>query len=306
MNAIVLSKTGSPDHLELTEVDKPVPKDSEVLVRVRAGTVTIGDVKLRQLPRFITYPMGVLFGIKAKKIPGHEFAGEVQSAGKDVRRFKIGDPVFGTTTGLTVGGNAEYVCVPEVWKHGVVSTKPANVSFEEAAAVPVGGMTAVYILDKASIKPGQEVLVYGASGSVGTYAVQLSKHFGATVTGVCSTANVDLVKSLGADNVIDYTKEDFTRSGWVYDVIFDAVGKISKSRSRSSLKENGRYLSVKSLTKEGLENLEFLKELMEAGAIRAVIDTQYPLEQVPEAHRYVEEGHKKGNVVITVNPNDDT
>lgn len=300
MKAIVLTKPGSPDRLELRDVEKPFPRDNEILVRVFVGTVTMGDVSLRKIPRPISYPMGMFFGFKAQKVPGVEFAGVVESVGKDVQRFGPGDSVFGTTTGLTYGANAEYVCVPEEWSKGVVSTKPTSMSFEEAAAVPVGGMTAAYILNKASIESGEEVLIYGASGSVGTYAVQLAKQFGASVTGVCSSPNAELVKSLGADKIVDYTRENFSRSGEVYDVIFDAVGKISRSRSKSSLKENGRYLSVKSLTKERLEDLDLLKELVEAGKIKAVIDRRYPLEQVAEAHRYVEKGHKRGNVVITV------
>ena len=300
MKAIVCTKHGPPEVLQLKEIEKPKPKENEVLVKVHAATVTQGDVMLRKLHPLMYLPMS-LFGVKRKMIPGHEFAGVIESVGTNVKRFKVGDQVFGTTTGLGVGANAEYLCLPEEWETGVLTTKPVNRSYEEAAAIPVGGMTALYILRKGNVQNGQKMLVYGASGSVGTYAVQLAKHyFGAEVTGVCSTANIELVKSLGADRVIDYTKEEVTQDDPIYDIVFDAVGKFSSSQSKSTLKENGTYLSIRTTTSESTENLMTLKGLAEAGKIKAVIDRCYPLEGVAEAHRYVETGRKKGNVVITV------
>jgi NADPH:quinone reductase-like Zn-dependent oxidoreductase len=300
MKAIICSKSGPPEVLQLSDVDQPKPINNEVLVKVHAATVTQGDVMLRKLHPLMYLPMR-LFGVKRKKIPGHEFAGVIVEVGEKVTQFKVGDQVFGTTTGLAVGANAEYVCVPEEWGRGVIAHKPADISFDEAAAIPVGGMTALYILKKGNIQKGQKILIYGASGSVGTYAVQLAKHhFGAKVTGVCSTANIELVKSLGADQVIDYTKEDISSKNQIYDSVFDAVGKISSAQRKSLLKENGVYLTVQSSTSEATENLITLRKLVEMSKLKPVIDQRFPLDQVAEAHRYVETGRKKGNVVITV------
>jgi NADPH:quinone reductase-like Zn-dependent oxidoreductase len=300
MRAIVCTRPGPPEVLELREVAKPVPRESEVLVKVYAATVTRGDVVLRRLhPLFLR-----LIGMKWKKTPGHEFAGIVEAVGSEVRRFKPGDRVFGTTTGLSVGANAEYVCLPEKGRASVLAPTPTDMTQEETAAVPVGGMTALFVLRKGNIASGQKVLIYGASGSVGTFAVQIAKTLGAEVTGVCSTANVELVRSLGADHVIDYAKEDFAEGGRIYDVVLDAVGKASSSRSRGALKSTGRFLSVRSPTRGRTEHLLHLKELIDAGRIKSIIDRRYPLERTAEAHRYVEAGHKKGNVVITVRHGD--
>jgi len=304
---MVYTEYGPPDVLHLAEVAKPAPKDNEILVKVCATTVSAGVLWARtgRHPdsKLFTLMVRLLFGLTKprKTILGYEFAGEVEAVGRAVNRFKKGDQVFGTTTGLRAGAYAEHVCLPEEWKQGVVARKPVNMTCAEAAAVPIGGMAALFLLKRANIQRGQKVLIYGASGSVGTYAVQIARrHFEAEVTGVCSTSNCALVRSLGAGEVIDYTQEDFTQRGETYDVIFDAVGKLSRSHAKRSLKKNGNYLTVKSPTSEVTENLLLLKELVEAGKIRAVIDRSYPLEQTAEAHRYVEKGHKKGNVVITI------
>jgi NADPH:quinone reductase-like Zn-dependent oxidoreductase len=306
MKAMVYTAYGPPDVLQLKNVEKPVPKDKDVLVKVYASSVTAGVLWARSGKhpdsKLFTLALRLMFGIRRprKTILGYEFSGEIESTGRDVKRFRKGDKVFGTTTGLMNGAYAEYLCTPEKWKQGVIAEKPANLSYEEAAAVPIGGMTALHILRNGAIQKGQKVLIYGASGSVGTYAVQLARHFGAQATGVCSTANLEMVMSLGAERVMDYTKEDFAGDGRIYDVVFDAVGKISRAQIKGSLKENAVYLSVTSPTSEKTEYLTYLRELIEAGKVRPVIDRRYSLEQAAEAHRYVEKGHKKGNVVIAV------
>jgi NADPH:quinone reductase-like Zn-dependent oxidoreductase len=324
MKAILHTEYGPPEELQLKEVDQPVPKEDEVLIKIFATTVTTSDCNVRNMtfvPKLFVLPTRMELGITKPKhnILGFDLAGVVEAVGGDVTRFKTGDQIFGTTE-PTYGAHAEYICLPE---DGVLAKKPTNMTFEEAATIPVIGNTALhFIRDMGNVQTGDKVLINGASGGIGTFAVQLAKYFGAEVTGVCSAKNVELVKSLGADQVIDYTKEDFTQTGQIYDVIFDAVGKSSFSRCKSSLKENGIYLDTvpklgtllqmlwtskigsKKVKLEGapakIENLSYLKELIEAGKLKTVIDRCYPLEQTAEAFRYVESGHKKGHVVITV------
>ena len=304
MQAIVATKSGSPEVLQLQEVAKPAPRANEVLIRVHAATVTAGDVLLRRLPAWMWLPMRLFSPHRRKRIPGHELAGVVEAVGDGVTRYAVGDQVFGTTTGLSAGANAEYVCLPEAWPTGVLARKPANLSYAEAAGLPVGGMTALQLLRKGQVQAGhaKRVLIYGASGSVGTFAVQLARHFGAEVTGVCSGANAALVRSLGAQQVIDYTHEDFAERGETYDLIFDAVGKGSAARAKRALGPGGRYISVATMTRENTDDLNFLSELAAAGALKTVIDRRYPLAQVADAHRLVETGRKRGSVVLTIEP----
>jgi NADPH:quinone reductase-like Zn-dependent oxidoreductase len=327
MKAVVWTAYGPPDVLQLQEVEKPTPKDDEVLIRIHATTVTAGDCELRslQFPIYLSLPMRLWRGLlkpRQNSILGTELAGEIEAVGKDVKRFKEGDQVFGSA-GVGFGANAEYICLPEEPgdMEGGVAIKPANMTYEEAATVPFGGRDALHFLRLGNVQSGQRILINGAGGSIGTFAVQLARYFGAEVTAVDSTRKLDMLRSLGADHVIDYTQEDFAKSGEVYDVIFDVVGTISFSRSRKSIKQDGAYLLANptkqmvpglwtSLTSSKrvmmqtaggtIADLVYLRELIEAGKIRTVIDRTYPLDQIVEAHRYVETGQKKGNVVITV------
>ena len=317
MKAIICEKYGSSDVLQLASINKPIPKDNEVLIKIHATAVSSGDVHLRKADPFV---IRLFFGLLKPRRPvlGYVLAGKVEATGKNVKRFKKGDSIYGTT-GMQMGAYAEYTCLPE---DGVLAIKPNNMTCEEAAAIPFGGNTALYFLRKGNIKYGQKVLVYGASGAIGTAAIQLAKYFGAEVTGVCSTTNLKMVKALGADKVIDYKTTDFTKNGETYDVIFDTVGKSSFSGSMQSLKEKGFYILaaagvsamlrgawtsmisskkvISGVMSETAEDLVLFKALIEEGTVTAVIDKTYPLKDIAEAHAYVEKGHKKGNVVIVI------
>ena len=327
VKAVVCTRYGPPEVLQLRDVPKPVPRGDEILVRIHAATVTAADVidRSSSFPAWLWPFARLSLGVMRPREPilGFELAGDVEAVGRAAKRFKVGDRVFASTFEFGFGCYAEYTCLPE---NGAVEKKPANTTYEEAAAIPLGGLTALtFLRDRARIRSGQNVLVYGSSGSVGSFAVQLAKYYGADVTGVCSTTNLELVTALGADTVIDYTQEDFSRCGPTYDIIFDAVNKTCFSRCKASLRHGGMYLTtfptLASILKmvwtsmfgskkvvggeasEKAEDLRFLRELVEAGKIRPVIDRCFSLEQIAEAHRYVETGHKKGNVVITVGLN---
>jgi len=296
MKAVVYEKYGPPEVLQVRDIKKPSPKDNEILIRICVTSVNAADWRLRKADPFL---IRLFFGLfrPRKKILGVALSGVVEEAGKDVTRFKPGDPVFGST-GFGLGAHAEYKCMSE---NARIVLKPANISHEEAAAIPFGGVTALHYLRKANIRSGQHVLVYGASGCTGSHAVQLAKYFGAAVTGVCSGSNAAMVRSLGADEVIDYKKENFAKSGKRYDIIFDAVGKTSFAACREALAEKGKYVTVsKGVAKDSIGSLVMLKELAEKGKIKPFIDRVYTLQQMAEAHRYAELGHKRGSVVITI------
>jgi NADPH:quinone reductase-like Zn-dependent oxidoreductase len=325
MKAIVHTKYGPPDELQLKEVEKPVPKDNEVLIKIQATTVTTSDCNARNftfVPESFMFFARIMFGFKKPKlnILGIDLTGEIEAVGKEVKLFKKGDQVFGSP-GTKMGCHAEYSCVPE---DGALAIKPADMRWEEAAAISLAGNTALFFIrDLAKIQAGQKILIHGASGAIGTFAVQLAKYYGAEVTGVCSAANAEMVKSLGADKVIDYTKEDFSKSDDRYDFVFDVVGKTTFSECKDLLKQKGIYLEnmlelrdiltmmwtsiiggkkiMGGVSKESTENLKFLLELIESGKLKPVIDRSFPLEKTAEAFRYVEKGHKKGNVVIIIN-----
>ena len=296
MKAVVYEKYGAPDVLELKEISKPIPKENEVLLKVYATTVSAGDWRLRKADPFLARLFNGLFKPRRVKVLGFELAGVIEEVGKKVQSLKPGDAVF-ASCGLRFGGYAEYACLPA---NELISLKPTNMTFEEAATVPVGGLTALRFLRQSNIKAGDKVLIYGASGSVGTFAVQIARSFGANVTAVCSTANINMVAQLGAQHIIDYTQTNFTKVDTRFDIVFDSVGKTAKSQCKHLLKSDGKFVSVTSNPKSKSDDLLVLKDLIESGKLITVIDKRYSLEQIREAHRYVESFRKKGNVVVNI------
>lgn len=304
MKAAIYTKYGPPTVLKLVDMAKPQPKDNEILVKICATTVTSGDARLRSsnFPALAWLPVRLMFGLfkPRKEILGHELAGIVEKIGKDVTKYKVGDEIFATPTMLPTGSYAEYICIPEERKKGELALKPKNLSFKEAAALPVGGMTALFLLNKAKLSKGQDILIFGASGSVGSYAIQIAKEQDARVVVVCSSSNFQMVESLGADSAIDYKKEDYSLCEKKFDIVFDAVGKTSKSKAKKVLKKGGHFVSVNSLTTPKQEDLNKLKELAENGTLKPYIDKCFPLSEIRAAHEYVDKGRKKGNVVIDI------
>lgn len=296
MKAVVYERYGPPDVLQLKDIPKPSPKDNEILVKVMASSVTAGDWRMRKAEPFLVRLFSGLFKPKKVKILGFEVAGIVDEVGNKVERFKKGDSVF-ASCGFRFGGYAEYKCLRD---NDLVELKPSNMTFEEAATVPIGALTALQFLRQAGVKPGHNVLIYGASGSLGTFGVQIAKYFGADVTGVCSTRNKDLVLSLGADRIVDYTAEDFRNLPLKFDVVFDAVGKISRSQCKKIMKPGAAYVTVKGSPKKEPNDLQTLKKFIESGKVRTVIDRTYNLESIRDAHAYVEKFHKRGNVSVKV------
>jgi NADPH:quinone reductase-like Zn-dependent oxidoreductase len=306
MKAVVYTEYGPPSVLKVREVDKPKPKDHEILVRVFASSVTAGAILMRKgkhpTSKVFTIIIRLMSGLKKpnKTILGYEVSGLVEQIGKDVTSFNVGDEVFGTTTGLKQGAYADYVCLPEKWKSGVVGIKPSNITHEQAAVIPVAGMTVLNFFNKVEINKEMKILIYGASGSVGSCAVQLAKAYNASVTGVCSSKNFEMVKSLGADCLVDYTKEDFTENGEEYDIIFDAVGKIKASDCKKSLKVGGKYFTVNTPTSEKMIYLNQLKEFVEKGQLLPFIEKVYSLDDVASAHEHADTGRKRGNIAIKI------
>jgi NADPH:quinone reductase-like Zn-dependent oxidoreductase len=305
MKAVICTKYGSPEGLRIKEIEKPKPKDNEVLIKVYATTVHIGDTRIRRAKPFFARLVFGLFNPKKNLILGMEISGEIESVGKNVTSFEKGDKVF-ALTGFDLGGYAEYKCLPEkpqkgkLEKKGLVILKPENLSYQEATAVPAGGITALKNLQKANIREGQKILINGASGSLGTFAIQLAKNYGAEVTAVCSSENFDLVMSIGADRVIDYRKEDFTKCNEKYDIVYDAVMKFKHAVCKGILKENGVYLNNSQLSKIQEDDLFLLKSLIENNKLKPIVDKTYSMNEIVEAHRYVDKGHKKGNVIVTI------
>jgi NADPH:quinone reductase-like Zn-dependent oxidoreductase len=302
MKAVVYENYGGPEVLRLTEIEKPIPKDGEVSVKIHATTVTVGDTRMRafNVPRrhwiFARFYLG-LFKPK-RQVLGMEIAGEIEEVGKYVKRFKTGDRVYASTMYNGFGGYAAYKCLPE---NGAIAQMPAGVSYSEAAAIPIGGSAALRFLRKGKISAGQKVLIYGATGSVGTFAIQIAHYFGAEVTAVCSTSGIELAESLGASHVIDYTRKDFTSGGKVYDLIFDAVGKINRSKSKRALKQGGVFVSVTGNPgKTTTNDLLFLNQIIQEGKLKSVIEKEFSFDQIVDAHRFVESGRKKGNIAVRV------